>query len=534
MNRQVEPEVPSGSVGVVVDARYLLVREIGRGSTGIVWEARDLTSDEPVAVKILHATLLASSSARRRFYREVATAQMLDHPHCVCVKARGQAPDGTEYLVMELLQGRTLAAVLADHAPLPQVRAIRITAQILEAMQVAHRLNIVHRDLKPSNIILTTREGHDDFVKICDFGLAKIVDFQALEQDEQDEQDNDDEDPHSSLSNGLGELCGTPEYMAPEQARGESLDGRADLYSTAVILFQAVVGQVPFQGRTPLAVITRHLGEPPPRPRSIRPDLNIAPALENLILRGLAKDPRERTSSAQVFRADLLQVEQDLVRDGRRRAAPADVARQDVTLPSAVPAEPEVRTSPRFFLLRPSRVMIGLAGVGLLVAARLAWKIQTQHQTQHQTPLPANDIVPPNRAADLPGPPNAEHVAPPSALPKQAEVVTGAPAQKAERRTRRSKASALVPQPSEAALSRAEAALEEGRLEDACELGLAVAGSQPHTAAPWEFLGRCYMRLGRPGEARAFYRTYLSRAPADADTAFIRAILAQGAPARSP
>src|SRR5260370_26627186 len=165
---------------------------------------------------------------------------------------------------MERLVGATLAARLRTDGPLPPARAIRIAGQLLDAVGAAHGLGIVQRDLKPNNVILVERDGDPDFVKVCDFGLAKAVDPDHL-------LDGDQGPPVDlgSLATEQGQVCGTPEYMAPEQARGEALDGRADLYAVGAMLFQMVVGQLPFAGRTPLARLSPHLGTPPPRPSAV-------------------------------------------------------------------------------------------------------------------------------------------------------------------------------------------------------------------------------------------------------------------------
>ena len=224
-------ELGPGAIAGLLDGRYELQKELGRGTTGVVWEAVDRVASEIVAVKILHRHLLSSVRARKRFVREARSAGVLKHPHSVAVKGHGCGPDGDAYLVMERLLGVTLATLLRASSEVPQLRAIRIVAQVLDAVSAAHRVNILHRDLKPNNVMLIDHDGDPDFVKVCDFGLAK--EFEGAHA--------------SSLLTGHGEVCGTPAYMAPEQARGEPLDARADIYAVGVMLFQAVVGRLPFQ-----------------------------------------------------------------------------------------------------------------------------------------------------------------------------------------------------------------------------------------------------------------------------------------------
>jgi serine/threonine protein kinase len=301
----------------IVADRYELSKVLGRGSTGTVWEAWDRKSSEAVAVKLFAPGVLESVRGRKRFVREVAIARTVAHRHAVRVRSHGMLPDGGGYLVMERLVGTTLACRLRKTGPLPQPRAIRIVSQILDAVDAAHRLNVVHRDLKPSNVMLVRRRAQADFVKVCDFGLAKAVEDDAPEASPNCDSDFD------CFSTERGHICGTPAYMAPEQGRGEPVDGRADLYAIAVVLFEAVIGRLPFSAQSPLAIMGLHLTMPPPRPSVLRPDLAISPALEQLILRGLAKDRTRRPSSAWAFRSELLDIARRLRRGEIRCAVPA-------------------------------------------------------------------------------------------------------------------------------------------------------------------------------------------------------------------
>src|SRR5206468_8888364 len=176
----------------------------------------------------------------------------------------------------ELLAGRDLAQVIRDEFPLSLPRVVRILSQVLSALEEAHARGVIHRDLKPSNIMLTSRRDERDFVKVCDFGIAKAT----LEGDGEDGNDR------AAMLTIQGLVCGTPEYMSPEQARAERLDGRADLYSVAVILYQMVTGDIPFRAETAMGIISRHLAEPPEPPSRRRRDLNIPAAVDQIALRG--------------------------------------------------------------------------------------------------------------------------------------------------------------------------------------------------------------------------------------------------------
>jgi serine/threonine protein kinase len=480
--------------------RYQLHRQIGRGSTSAVWEATDLATAETVAVKVLRSRLISSSSARRRFHREVRAASALRHPHSVDVRSHGETADGRGYLVMERLIGMTLAARLREGGPLPQAQAIAVMAQVLDAVGAAHRIGIIHRDLKPSNVILVRRGEQADFVKVCDFGLAKAIQVHGKVT-------------HASSRDGgatlepitkRGAICGTPEYMAPEQARGEELDARADLYATAVMLFHLVVGQVPFRGRTPLAIVSLHLSAPPPRPSVLRPDLCIFPPLESLILRALAKDRAARPSSAEVFRADLLQIARDLA--GVETTRRADRSRRDDdTLPATHPPSLWLRRTRARFTAVAAALALLLVGSVLLARGRMLAK----------RPISAAAVA----AAHPPPDERAQGVVVPRSLSAPPALPMATVAIERSAKSRRPRQG-----PSDT-LARAERLLESGRLEEACELAVAAATEAPARAPAWEFTGRCYMRLGRPEEARAAYRRFLRLAPHAPQAPFVEAIV---------
>jgi serine/threonine-protein kinase len=461
--------------------------------------------------------VLAAPSARKRFLREIENASALRHPHSVEVLGHGETQDGGGYLVMERLFGTTLAARLREDGALPQLRAIKIAVQILEAVGAAHRLHIVHRDLKPSNVILIDRDGDPDFVKVCDFGLAKAIDPHELDLDE-----SGIVVEYGSVTTQAGEICGTPEYMAPEQARGEPIDARADLYAIAVILFHAVVGQVPFSGRTTLSVVSQHLAAPPPRPRDLRPDLAIYPPLENLILRVLAKDRAERPSSAEVLRADLLQIERDYRR--RLRSSPETSSVSSPMSSGTLPAATSTRSPGRPWLLA-----LWGAALAILVVGGL-WRSSARERQDTETVVRRPERSPPGSVAAVTPdrstvPPALPAPAPPSAAPAALSIAPrlNAPPPPVSRAPRAEVRSA---DPTGAELlAQAEQRLSQGLVAEACALGDLAAARAPVMVAAYEFLGRCYMRLGEPERARANYRKYLALSPTGPNAVFIRAIL---------
>jgi serine/threonine-protein kinase len=206
----------------------------------------------------------------------------------------GSTEDGSQYIAMEMVVGRDLHQLLITEWPLEETRLARIIGQVLSALAEAHGAGVIHRDLKPENIMVENRRGEVDFVKVLDFGIAKI------------------QEPAGESAPALtraGFVCGTPEYMSPEQVRGVALDPRSDLYTVGVILYQLATGVLPFTAASAVALATKHLTERPMPPTRRRPDAKISPAMEQLILRALSKNPADRPQTALAFRAQLVAIE---------------------------------------------------------------------------------------------------------------------------------------------------------------------------------------------------------------------------------
>jgi serine/threonine-protein kinase len=218
---------------------------------GRVYRAEQQALGRTVAVKIIHNHLLNDESASARFITEARAASQLNHPNSVGIIDFGNTEDGLLYLVMEYLRGRDLARVLHESGLLEIPRVVDVIRQVLAALDEAHELGIIHRDLKPENIILEPRRGGGDYVKVVDFGLAKIQAQRSMTRP--------------------GIVCGTPDYMAPEQGRGDPLDGRSDLYAVGVILFFLLTGRLPFEGDSPTQVVLMHLTMPTPASRTPAP-----------------------------------------------------------------------------------------------------------------------------------------------------------------------------------------------------------------------------------------------------------------------
>jgi serine/threonine protein kinase len=280
-------------IGMVVDGRYRLEDTLGRGGMGLVFRATHVGLRRQVAVKILHPSLAASPDVRSRFEREALAVGKVDHPNCVATYDVGRLPDGSLYLAMELLEGRSLADVLEQEGQLAPGRALHILTHILRGLGSIHAANLVHRDIKPENIFLI-RQGDDvDFAKILDFGIAKPMSGELS-------------DDGVRLTQA-GMAFGTPIYMAPEQALGAKLDGRADLYAAAVMAYEMLVGQPPFYSEDKLEVMSMHTAKavPPMRSRLIKRAKPVPSSIERLIIKGLTKKPADRYESAEVFLAKV-------------------------------------------------------------------------------------------------------------------------------------------------------------------------------------------------------------------------------------
>jgi serine/threonine-protein kinase len=280
-------------VGMIIDGRYRLDATLGRGGMGLVYRAAHVGLRRQVAVKILHPSLAASPDVRNRFEREALAVGKIDHPNCVSVYDVGRLPDGSLYLAMELLEGRPLADVLEQDGQLAPGRALHVLAGILRGLAHIHHAKLIHRDIKPENIFLIRQGQDEDFAKILDFGIAKPMEA-------------------SDLNDGVkltqaGMAFGTPIYMAPEQALGNPMDGRADLYAAAVLGYEMLSGQPPFYSEDKLEVMSMHTARPVPpmRQRMARDARSVPASIERLIARGLTKKPSDRYQTAEDFLAEV-------------------------------------------------------------------------------------------------------------------------------------------------------------------------------------------------------------------------------------
>jgi tRNA A-37 threonylcarbamoyl transferase component Bud32 len=277
---------------------------------GDVYLAHHLLLGSRVALKVLAGERAGDQLAARRFVREARSAFRVDHPNCIRVTDLGAA-EGRLYIAMEYLDGRTVAEELAVDGPIAAGRAAHIAAQIAEALAHAHGLGLVHRDLKPENVMLVTREADADYVKVLDFGLARIFD-----------EHGDLAGTAISLSplTKEGLVFGTPEYMSPEQASGGKVGPESDVYALGAVLYHMLTGAVPFGGATFTEILSRHVREPPVPPSLRRPDRDIPHTIDALVLECLAKSAAARPSGARVLADRLRTLAGEIGRTGSRLA----------------------------------------------------------------------------------------------------------------------------------------------------------------------------------------------------------------------
>ncbi|MGC4000871.1 MAG: serine/threonine-protein kinase [Anaeromyxobacter sp.] len=245
---------PGTMAGKTILGRYQLVRLLGRGGMGAVYEAIQLSIGRKVAIKLIHPALAGEPELVERFRREMKAATAIEHPGTVQVHDFGETETGQLFLVMEFIEGRSLSAVLQQEGPLPVARIVHVGVQVLRALSIAHQKGIVHRDLKPENVMLLDRFEERDVVKVVDFGIARIL------------------EPGAG-ARGMtmdGTVLGTPGYMSPEQAQGRPVGPASDLYSFGVLLYQLATGALPYSGTTAQELLIAQATRPPPRPRPSR------------------------------------------------------------------------------------------------------------------------------------------------------------------------------------------------------------------------------------------------------------------------
>jgi serine/threonine-protein kinase len=416
---------------MVLSERYRIIRKIGEGGMGCVYQAEHALIEKKIALKILFQDLTRRADLVARFLQEAKSASRIGHENVIDISDFGQSPEGLVYIAMEYLEGQDLGRTLKKEKVIDWQRGRPILMQITKALRAAHDHGIIHRDMKPENIYLVQREGRPDFVKVLDFGIAKVV-------------SSADDGPRLTQT---GMIFGTPEYMSPEQAQGHEPDQRVDVYAVGCIMYHMLTGSVPFTADSFMGILTKHLLEPVVPPRKRRPDLDILPEVEAICLRAMEKERDKRFPDMDAFYRAL----------GATGGLPFEpsgvhVAPQaSLRYPALAEPNPEARDSRTaiassiphgtFEDERPVRVASGLSGgklaaiaagvVALAAGAFLALRggHKPEGATAPAAPATAAALAP----APVPGPPPAAVApAPPAPPPAAAAEPAFAPPGPAE------------------------------------------------------------------------------------------------------
>jgi len=373
--------------GMVVRGKYEVLEKIGAGGMASVYRVRHLAFGEIRAMKVVAAKLCDDEGFLKRFRTEAVVTRRLQHPNAVRVDDLDVTEDGRPFIVMEHVQGRNLREVIREEGAFEVARAAAIGRQVASALGAAHAIGITHRDIKPDNILLTVGPDGQAQAKVLDFGIAKV------------REGSFDVGPGYTPTE-TGMVVGTPQYVSPEQAmgkRGDDLDGRSDLYSLGVTLYEMITGRLPFESTTPMEMILHHVQTPPPPPQKVRPDLGLPPAVGALLMRALQKDPGRRFRTAEEMETALdaltvLPATAVSPRPGATvRAAPSAAPSTAIAVePILTPQRPRTAAT----RVRPSApapppeeepatrssagALVGSALVILAVVGAIAWRSQTR------------------------------------------------------------------------------------------------------------------------------------------------------------
>jgi len=288
--------------GAVIRGKYRILGKVGQGGMGAVYKVMHVAFDELHALKVINPSLMSDELFVKRFRHEAVITRKLRHPNAVRVDDIDEAEDGRPIILMEYIEGQSLKKLIQDQGALPVPRVCSIIKQAAAALEAAHNLGMIHRDIKPDNIVLVAGpEG--EVVKVLDFGIAKIKEARASES-------------AGMTLTGTGVVIGTPQYMSPEQAmgkRGDELDGRSDIYSLGVVMYQMLTGDLPFKADTTMAMLLAHMQTAPTPIRTIHPELHIPDAIASVVMKTLEKDPTLRPQSARALITEIENAEKRTV-----------------------------------------------------------------------------------------------------------------------------------------------------------------------------------------------------------------------------
>jgi serine/threonine-protein kinase len=325
-------EVGAWTEGFLVRGKYRILSKLGQGGMGTVYKAVHVAFDEMRALKVMSPDLLSDQLFVKRFVQEAVITRKLQHPNAVRVEDIDEAEDGCPFIVMEFIEGQSLRSLIQEQGSIPVPRVCSIAKQVAAALDAAHGLGMVHRDIKPDNIVLL-QTPHGEQAKVLDFGIAKIKESRLGSSG-------------GLTLTGTGVVIGTPQYISPEQAmgkRGDQLDGRSDLYSLGVVMYQMLAGELPFKADTTMEMLLAHLQKPPKPLKDLRPELQIPDSITQIVMNLLEKDPAARPSSARVLIEQIERAEQEASPlSETREVRPIDVIPERVAPPRPELSKPLV------------------------------------------------------------------------------------------------------------------------------------------------------------------------------------------------
>nr|MBP6846351.1 protein kinase [Kofleriaceae bacterium] len=360
-------------IGQLFNGRFKIESKLGEGGFGAVYRGVQVQTGRKVALKLLHPEMTRDENLVARFRREGLVLCNLQDPHTITTYDFDSTPDGTLYLAMELLEGKSLHTVFHNEAPIEWKRVFKILSQMCSSLGEAHRQGIVHRDLKPENIYLENRGGDPEFVKILDFGIAKVM------------RGDNSVDPQAPQLTATGQTLGTLEYMSPEQLMGKQLDGRSDVYALGVLGYELLTGRLPFpDAKGPAALITAQLKQTPKPPSAVNPQAQLPPGVDRVILKMLEKDKNQRFADVGALAAAA----QECIATGRWGDPPAPA-----------PAPADLHGQPMAPPNRPQPMPMAMA-------------MPPQPMPQPVAPPP---VMPPQQPLPMPGAPQQPYNYPPTA-----------------------------------------------------------------------------------------------------------------------